>query len=67
MIYTKNEVHYTDDHGTSSEQCSKCRHYDAPSRDIVYDAPIRCDIVEGKIKPGGWCNRFKRAVTTGPS
>jgi hypothetical protein len=58
MIYTKNEVHYTDDHGTSSEQCSKCRHYDAPAR---------CDIVEGKIKPGGWCNRFKRAVTTVPS
>lgn len=49
MKYTKEEVKYTDDHGDSPEQCSKCRHYANAST---------CKIVIGKINPGGWCNRF---------
>jgi len=57
-IYTKNEVHYIDDHGASSEQCSKCIHYKPYGPRQAF-----CKIVEGLIKPGGWCNRFKRAVT----
>lgn len=49
--YDKEEVKYTDDHGTSSEQCSKCSYYAAPTV---------CRIVIGRIKPGGWCNKFER-------
>ena len=49
--FTKNEVKYTDDHGTSSEQCSKCKHWLDSNQ---------CAIVNGFIRPGGWCNQFKR-------
>ena len=52
--FTKNEVKYTDDHGESSEQCSKCRHFVETTRGNS------CAIVWGAIKAGGWCNRFKR-------
>ena len=51
--YEKDEVEYTDDHGASSEQCSKCQYYVAPTV---------CEIVVGKINPGGWCNKFEREV-----
>jgi hypothetical protein len=53
--YSKKSVDYTDDHGTSSEQCSKCVHY------ILGKA---CEIVEGRILPEGWCNQFKRKDTS---
>ena len=49
--FTKDEVKYTDDHGMSSEQCSKCEHYRNPNQ---------CAIVKGFIRPEGWCNQFKR-------
>ena len=44
-------VGYTDDHGSSNEQCSKCAHY--------VDRTT-CDIVIGKINPGGWCRKYRR-------
>jgi hypothetical protein len=47
--YSKKSVRYTDDHGDSPEQCSKCAHYLPPSE---------CKIVEGKIRSKGWCNQF---------
>jgi hypothetical protein len=48
--YFKASVRYTDDHGDSPEQCSKCAHY----------LPSACKIVEGRIRPDGWCNQFVR-------
>ena len=51
QLIPKAEVAYTDDHGTSDEQCSKCEHYCNPTT---------CDIVAGIIRPTGWCKRFKR-------
>ena len=53
--FTKNEVKYTDDHGTSSEQCSKCTHYLGKIRGAGV-----CEIVWGSINPEGWCNKFRR-------
>jgi hypothetical protein len=47
--YSKASVRYTDDHGDSPEQCSKCAHYLPPSE---------CKIVDGRIRPKGWCNQF---------
>lgn len=49
--YDKKAVEYTDDHGDSPEQCSKCHYY------INQET---CRIVRGRINPEGWCNRFKR-------
>ena len=49
--FSKREVAYTDDHGASDEQCSKCTHY--------VDR-VTCAIVVGMIRPGGWCKKFKR-------
>ena len=51
LKFPKFAVRYTDDHGDSSEQCSKCTHY--VGRNL-------CDIVQGLVKPGGWCNKFER-------
>lgn len=44
-------VRYTDDHGDSSEQCSKCAHYVNRTT---------CDIVKSPINPEGWCALFRR-------
>jgi hypothetical protein len=49
--YPKSAVQYTDDHGSSSEQCSKCEYYLNRTT---------CKIVAGEINPGGWCNKFER-------
>lgn len=43
-------VRYTDDHGDSNEQCSKCRFYGRRS----------CEKVAGDISPSGWCQLFQR-------
>jgi hypothetical protein len=51
LKFPKFAVRYTDDHGDSNEQCSKCKH--SITRTI-------CDIVMGKINPLGWCNKFER-------
>jgi hypothetical protein len=51
-LFNKKAVAYTDDHGTSSEQCSKCEYYQSATV---------CKIVIGKINPGGWCKKFKRS------
>jgi len=32
--------------------CSQCQHYQGGS----------CEVVQGRIAPGDWCRRFKRAV-----
>jgi hypothetical protein len=48
---SKRTVEYTDDHGDSSEQCSKCSHYVNQTT---------CDIVSGSINPEGWCKEFER-------
>jgi hypothetical protein len=48
--YSKEETEYTDDHGTSPEQCSKCTYYANPTT---------CEIVVGRIRPEGWCNKFE--------
>ncbi len=47
--FSKEQVEYTNNHGTSPEQCSKCTHYLNPTT---------CDIVVGRINPDGWCNKF---------
>ena len=54
---SKAETHYTDDHGNSSEQCSKCKHY---------VNSITCAIVMGRIDPDGWCDQFERSFSTKP-
>lgn len=48
--FSKTTVRYTDDHGASPEQCSKCVHYVNPTT---------CEIVVGRIRPEGWCNKFE--------
>ena len=50
LKYPKFAVRYTDDHGDSNEQCSKCEYY----------VKRTCEIVMGTISPNGWCNKFKR-------
>lgn len=54
-LYSKKAVRYTDDHGTSNEQCSKCKYYQSATV---------CKIVIGKINPGGWCNKYKKSAAT---
>ncbi len=49
---SKSDVEYSDDHGSSDEQCSRCAHYVNPTT---------CRIVAGRINPEGWCNQFERA------
>lgn len=49
--FVKRLVEYTDDHGTSSEQCSKCKYFIDPHS---------CKRVVGSISPEGWCKLFKR-------
>lgn len=44
-------VQYTDDHGNSSEQCSKCAYYMNRTT---------CSKVQGEINPSGWCQLFRR-------
>jgi len=46
---SKEQVDYTDDHGTSPEQCSNCKHYLNPTT---------CERVVGRINPNGWCKRW---------
>jgi hypothetical protein len=48
---TKKATDYTDHASESNERCALCSHYLKPSA---------CEIVIGKIKPGGWCKRFSR-------
>lgn len=50
--YSKKSVKYTDNHGKSSEQCSKCRHYVNPTT---------CEIVAGRINPNGWCKKYEES------
>lgn len=50
MKYTKSDVRYTDDHGKSSEQCSKCRFFLTLTR--------MCQVVKGPIDPAGWCMKY---------
>lgn len=47
--FTKKETRYTDDHGDSPEQCSKCGHYVSRTE---------CRVLIGDIVPGGWCQKF---------
>jgi hypothetical protein len=54
-LYNKKVVRYTDDHGSSNEQCSKCKYFEHPRS---------CEIVIGAIKPGGWCNKYKKSAAT---
>jgi hypothetical protein len=51
MKYDKTDVRYTNDHGNSPEQCSKCKHYVNTTT---------CAIVIGRIRPEGWCRKFER-------
>jgi hypothetical protein len=48
--YSKEEADYTDD-GSKEEHCSICSHYVNPTT---------CDIVVGRIAPGGWCKHFDK-------
>ena len=50
--FSKRDVGYTDDHGDSTEQCSKCEHFGEPSS---------CEIVAGEISPQGWCRKYEMA------
>ena len=52
MKFSKEETKYTDDHGDSPEQCSKCGHFEKDSLGSF------CAVVAGKINPGGWCMKF---------
>jgi hypothetical protein len=50
MKYTKAQVKF-ESPARGKDRCGACIHY------------IRggsCDIVAGKIKPGDWCNKFRR-------
>jgi hypothetical protein len=47
--YAKKDVKYTDDHGDSPEQCSKC---------AWWLGDKTCQVVVGKIKPEGWCMKY---------
>jgi hypothetical protein len=47
--FSKAAVNYTDNHGASNEQCSKCVHYVNATT---------CEIVVGRIRPEGWCKKF---------
>lgn len=47
---SKPSVSYTDS-GTDAEHCSICIHYLNPTT---------CDIVVGRIRPEGWCERFDK-------
>jgi dihydroorotase len=47
---TKASVKYTDE-GHKNNHCSICEHYINNNT---------CQIVIGKIKPMGWCNRFEK-------
>lgn len=49
--YTKQEVAYTDK-GHKDSHCSICRHWQGGGR---------CEIVNGKVVAGGWCEHFKPA------
>ena len=49
--FSKDAVEYTDDHGSSNEQCSKCEYWVNSTT---------CKIVRGMIRNTGWCNRFER-------
>jgi hypothetical protein len=49
--YTKAQAHYTN-RGTAEEHCAICDHY---------VNAIKCDILKGRIIPGGYCNKFARA------
>lgn len=51
MKLSKKDVDYQD-HPHGTQQCSGCRHFMPP------DA---CRVVEGKISPQGWCNRWQAA------
>ena len=55
-MFSKHEVAYTDDHGSSPEQCSKC---------FYFIRSGRCWIVRGPINPEGWCKKFM--INTGSS
>lgn len=48
-MWRKSEVSYTDDHGASPEQCSKC---------FYFIRSGRCWVVHGQISPNGWCKKF---------
>lgn len=52
---SKQKVNYTDNHGTSNEQCSKCKHYLKVNVNIG-----ACVVVSGQINPNGWCKMFAR-------
>jgi hypothetical protein len=48
--FTKAEVDFESPAG-GKDQCRDCVHFEAPNR---------CEIVEGRIDPEDWCSRFRR-------
>ncbi len=48
---SKREVNYTDHASNHDERCELCKHYRKPDS---------CQIVEGKVSDGGWCEMFER-------
>jgi hypothetical protein len=50
---SKSEAKYQDK-PNGSEHCQKCQHFQAPNR---------CELVEGGISPNGWCEHFKAKNT----
>ena len=52
----KELVRYTDHAMVRNERCGLCDYY-------IHGGA--CKIVRGDISPGGWCNRFERALRHG--
>ncbi len=49
--YTKYQVQYENPAKVSSKHCSICEHYLNKTT---------CEIVQGKIDPEAWCNKYER-------
>jgi High potential iron-sulfur protein len=49
---SKESTDYTNS-GSKTEHCSNCTHYLNPTT---------CEVVVGKIVPGGWCKLWKKGT-----
>lgn len=58
-LYSKGGVNYHAAQG--SARCSNCAYY-VPDRDG--DGLGACAVVEGYVRPDGWCNQWRRAGGT---
>lgn len=53
--YTKYQVKYESEASNPKEHCVICEHYINKNK---------CELVQGKINPEGWCNKFDKIPTS---